>query len=180
MARPDPANDKGNGVDVTYSDLFGTKVAVAVVINKDHAKSFEQISNTLRSTSFVDRLIILTNANTMSGTKRSLLVDHRHVQDDRPDLLSKKYNNNEIHHDDSQRAILLAKSISLVLTLCCLSRFQPLLMLPPCISFNITPFLLISQALVSSLLHAYLTHKFFYGRSYIDERLGANGRGSAF
>ncbi|HEY6756072.1 MAG TPA: hypothetical protein VI037_01655 [Nitrososphaera sp.] len=113
LARPDPANDKGNGVDVTYSDLFGTKVAVAVVINKDHAKSFEQISNTLRSTSFVDRLIILTNANTMSGTKRSLLVNIDTCKMIDLIYFSKKYNNNEIHHDDSQRAILLAKSMSL-------------------------------------------------------------------
>ena len=107
LARPDPANDKGNGVDVTYSDLFGTKVAVAVVINKDHAKSFEQISNTLRSTSFVDRLIILTNANTMSGTKRSLLVNIDTCKMIDLIYFSKKYNNNEIHHDDSQRQFSL-------------------------------------------------------------------------
>jgi hypothetical protein len=113
LARPDPANGKGNGVDVIYSDLYGTKVAVAVVINKDHAKSFEQISNTLRSTSFVDRLIILTNANTTSGTKRSLLVNIDMCKMIDLIYFSNKYNNNEIHHDDSQRAILLAKSMSL-------------------------------------------------------------------
>ena len=113
LARPDPTNGKGNGVDVIYSDLYGTKVAVAVVINKDHAKSFEQISNTLRSTSFVDRLIILTNANTTSGTKRSLLVNIDMCKMIDLIYFSNKYNNNEIHHDDSQRAILLAKSMSL-------------------------------------------------------------------
>jgi hypothetical protein len=113
LARPDPANGKGNGVDVIYSDLYGTKVAVAVVINKDHARSFEQISNTLRSTSFVDRLIILTNANTTSGTKRSLLVNIDMCKMIDLIYFSNKYNNNEIHHDDSQRAILLAKSMSL-------------------------------------------------------------------
>jgi hypothetical protein len=113
LARPDPTNGKGNGVDVIYSDLYGTKVAVAVVINKDHAKSFEQISNTLRSTSFVDRLIILTNANTTSGTKGSLLVNIDMCKMIDLIYFSNKYNNNEIHHDDSQRAILLAKSMSL-------------------------------------------------------------------
>ena len=114
LARPDQANGKGNGVDVIYSDLYGTKVAVAVVINKDHAKSFEQISNTLRSsTSSVDRLIILTNANTTSGTKRSLLVNIDMCKMIDLIYFSNKYNNNEIHHDDSQRAILLAKSMSL-------------------------------------------------------------------
>jgi hypothetical protein len=113
LARPDPTNGKGNGVDVIYSDLYGTKVAVAVVINKDHAKSFEKISNTLRSTSFVDRLIILTNANTTSGTKGSLLVNIDMCKMIDLIYFSNKYNNNEIHHDDSQRAILLAKSMSL-------------------------------------------------------------------
>jgi hypothetical protein len=113
LARPDPTNGKGNGVDVIYSDLYGTKVAVAVVINKDHAKSFEQISNTLRSTSFVDRLIILTNANTTSSTKGSLLVNIDMCKMIDLIYFSNKYNNNEIHHDDSQRAILLAKSMSL-------------------------------------------------------------------
>ena len=113
VARPHPGNGEGNGIDVTYSDLYGTKVAVAVVINKDHTKSFEQISNTLKSTSFVDRLVILTNANTTSDTKRNLMVNI-----DRSKMIdliyfSNKYNNKDIHQDDSQRAILLAKSISL-------------------------------------------------------------------
>jgi hypothetical protein len=113
LARSDPTNGNGNGVDVIYSDLYGTKVAVAVVINKDHAKSFEQISNTLRSTSFVDRLIILTNANTTTGTKRSLLVNIDMCKMIDLIYFSNKYNNNEMHQDDSQRAILLAKSMSL-------------------------------------------------------------------
>jgi hypothetical protein len=113
LARSDPTNGKGNGVDAIYSDLYGTKVAVAVVINKDHAKSFEQISNTLRSTSFVDRLIILTNANTTTGTKRSLLVNIDMCKMIDLIYFSNKYNNNEMHQDDSQRAILLAKSMSL-------------------------------------------------------------------
>jgi hypothetical protein len=113
VARPHPANGEGNGIDVTYNDLYGTKVAVAVVINKDHTKSFEQISNTLKSTSFADRLIILTNANTTSGTKRSLLVNIDRCKMIDLIYFSNKYNNNQIQQDDSERAILLAKSISL-------------------------------------------------------------------
>jgi hypothetical protein len=113
VARPQAADGEGNGIDVTYNDLYGTKVAVAVIINKDHTKSFEQISNTLKSTSFVDRLIILTNANTTSGTKRSLLVNIDRCKMIDLIYFSNKYNNNQIHHDDSQRAILLAKSMSL-------------------------------------------------------------------
>lgn len=113
VATPHAVNGEGNGIDVTYSDLYGTKVAVAVVINKDHTKSFEQISNTLKSTSFVDRLVILTNANTTSGTKRSLLVNIDRCKMIDLIYFSNKYNNNEIHQDDSQRAILLAKSMNL-------------------------------------------------------------------
>jgi hypothetical protein len=113
VARPHAANGQGNGIDVTYSDLYGTKVAVAVVINKDHTKSFEQISNTLKSTTLVDRLVILTNANTTSGSKRSLLVNIDRCKMIDLIYFSNKYNNNEIHHDDSQRAILLAKSMCL-------------------------------------------------------------------
>jgi hypothetical protein len=113
VARPHAANGEGNGIDVTYNDLYGTKVAVAVIINKDHTKSFEQISNTLKSTSFVDRLIILTNANTTSGTKRGLLVNIDRCKMIDLIYFSNKYNNNQVHQDDSQRAILLAKSMSL-------------------------------------------------------------------
>jgi hypothetical protein len=113
VARPEAANGEGNGIDVTYNDLYGTKVAVAVIINKDHTKSFEQISNTLRSTSFADRLIILTNANTTSDTKRGFLVNIDRCKMIDLIYFSHKYNNNQIHHDDSQRAILLAKSMSL-------------------------------------------------------------------
>lgn len=113
VARPHVANGEGNGIDVIYSDLYGTKVAVAVVINKDHAKSFEQISNTLKSTSFVDRLVILTNANTTSGSKRGLLVNIDRCKMIDLIYFSNKYNNNEVQQDDSQRAILLAKSMNL-------------------------------------------------------------------
>lgn len=35
VARPQAADGEGNGIDVTYNDLYGTKVAVAVIINKD-------------------------------------------------------------------------------------------------------------------------------------------------
>lgn len=113
VARPQAAESKGNGIDVIFSDPYGTKVAVAVVINKDHAKSFEQISNTLKSTGFVDKLVILTNANTGGGTNGSTVINIDRCKI--IDLLyfSNKYKNNEIMHDDSERAMLLAKSIRL-------------------------------------------------------------------
>ncbi|MEP0826431.1 MAG: hypothetical protein HRF40_13185 [Nitrososphaera sp.] len=113
VARPHSTDAKGNGIDVMYSDPYGTKVAVAVVINKDHAKSFEQISNTLKSTGFVDKLVILTNANTTGGTNGSMLVNIDRCKMIDLIYFSNKYKNNEMQQDDSQRAILLAKSIRL-------------------------------------------------------------------
>jgi hypothetical protein len=107
------AKGNGNGIDVMFSDPYGTKVAVAVVINKDHAKSFEQISNTLKSTGFVDKLVILTNANTTGGTNGSTLVNIDRCKMIDLIYFSNKYKNNEMQQDDSQRAILLAKSIRL-------------------------------------------------------------------
>lgn len=111
VARPQSSESKGNGIDVIFSDPYGTKVAIAVVINKDHAKSFEQISNTLKSTGFVDRLVILTNANTSGGANGSTVINIDRSK--MIDLLyfSNKYKNNEILDEDSQRAIMLAKSI---------------------------------------------------------------------
>lgn len=113
VARPQSSESKGNGIDVIFSDPYGTKVAIAVVINKDHAKSFEQISNTLKSTGFVDKLVILTNANTSGGTNGSTVVNIDRSK--MIDLLyfSNKYKNNDMLDDDSQRALMLAKSIRL-------------------------------------------------------------------
>ncbi len=113
VARPQAAESKGNGIDIIFSDPYGTKVAIAVVINKDHAKSFEQISNTLKSTGFVDKLVILTNANTSGGSDGSTVINIDRSK--MIDLLyfSNKYKNNEMLDDDSQRAIMLAKSIRL-------------------------------------------------------------------
>lgn len=113
VARPLAAEGKGNGVDVIFSDPYGTKVAVAVVINKEHARSFEQISNTLKSTGFVDKLIILTNANTAGGAGGSTVVNIDRCKMIDLIYFSNKYQNHEMVQDDSERALLLAKSIRL-------------------------------------------------------------------
>jgi hypothetical protein len=113
VARPQSADGKGNGVDVIFNDPYGTRVAVAVVINKDHAKSFEQISNTLKSAGFVDKLVILTNANTTSGSNGNTVINIDRCKMIDLIYFSNKYKNNEIMQDDSQRALLLAKSIRL-------------------------------------------------------------------
>ncbi len=113
VARPQTADGKGNGVDIIFSDQYGTRVAIAVVINRDHTRSFEQISNTLKSTGFVDKLVILTNANTASGSNGNMIVNIDRCKMIDLIYFSNKYKNNEILQDDSQRALLLAKSIRL-------------------------------------------------------------------
>lgn len=109
VAKPQKAN--GHGFDVMFSDPYGTKVAVAIVINQDHAKSFEQISNTLKTTGFVDKLVILTNANTSAGTNGSAVVTMDRCKMIDLIYFSNKYKNSELMEDDSQRALMLAKSI---------------------------------------------------------------------
>lgn len=109
VAKPQKAN--GHAVDIMFSDPYGTKVAVAVVINKDHSKSFEQISNTLKTTGFVDKLVILTNANTTAGTNGSTVVAMDRCKMIDLIYFSNKYKNSELVEDDSQRALMLAKSI---------------------------------------------------------------------
>jgi hypothetical protein len=113
VARPQSADGKGNGIDIIFSDPYGTNVAVAVVINRDHAKSFEQISNTLKSTGFVDKLVILTNANTTAGANGSTVVNIDRCKMIDLIYFSSKYKKNEMQQDDSQRALMLAKSIRL-------------------------------------------------------------------
>lgn len=111
VAKPQKTN--GSGFDVMFSDPYGTKVAVAIFINQDHAKSFEQISNTLKTTGFVDKLVILTNANTSAGTNGSAVVTMDRCKMIDLIYFSNKYKNSELMEDDSQRALMLAKSIRL-------------------------------------------------------------------
>jgi hypothetical protein len=57
--------------------------------------------------------VILTNANTSGGTNGSMVINIDRCKI--IDLLyfSDKYKNNDIMQDDSQRALMLAKSIRL-------------------------------------------------------------------
>jgi hypothetical protein len=115
VAKLENTNGKSTGIDLIYNDPTGTKIAVAVVLNKDHRKSFEQISNTIKSLGSADKLVILTDSNRYSGTNETSVVNI-----DRSKMIdliyfSSKYKNNEMMHDDDdlQRALMLAKSIKL-------------------------------------------------------------------
>jgi hypothetical protein len=113
VAKLEELNEKSSGIDLIYNDPGGTKVAVAVVINKDRMKSFDQISDRIRSTVSADKFIILTNINRYDTTNKANVVkiDSRKMID--LIYFSGKYRNNEIMFDDSQRALMLAKSIKL-------------------------------------------------------------------
>ena len=113
VAKFESTNGRATGIDVIYNDPAGTKVAVAVVINKDHTKSFDQISNTVKSIGFADKLLILTNANTNSRTDGMTVVNIDRCKMTDLIYFSSKYKNNEILHDDLHRVLLLAKSIKL-------------------------------------------------------------------
>ncbi|HEY5631250.1 MAG TPA: hypothetical protein VIR31_03915, partial [Nitrososphaeraceae archaeon] len=114
VAKLEDTNGKSNGIDVIYNDPAGTKIAVAVVINKDHRKSFEHISDNVKSSCSADKLVILTNSIRPSETNETSVVniDRRKMID--LIYFSSKYKNNEMMLDDDlQRALMLAKSIKL-------------------------------------------------------------------
>ncbi|MFQ5969872.1 MAG: hypothetical protein ACE5J2_05215 [Nitrososphaerales archaeon] len=114
VSKPDPQNGHGkeNGIiiDSIYNDSSGSKVAVAVVINKDHGKSIEQIART--NGLGVDRFVVLTNAHTecSDGTTVVNMDKCKMI-----DLIyfNHKYKNEDIVDSDSDRALMLAKSMLL-------------------------------------------------------------------
>ncbi len=103
----------GNSVDVVYNDNYGTKVAVAVVVNKDHSKALAQISSAAKSLSLVDRLVVLTNTGTAVGENGTTVVNM-----DKGKLIdliyfNDKFKNEELLKDDLEKAVVLAKSMKL-------------------------------------------------------------------
>ena len=103
----------GNSIDVVYNDNYGTKVAVAVVVNKDHSKALAQISSAAKSLSLVDRLVVLTNTGTAVGENGTTVVNM-----DKGKLIdliyfNDKFKNEELLKDDLDKAVVLAKSMKL-------------------------------------------------------------------
>jgi hypothetical protein len=108
--QPDGHKKNGIGVDAVYSDSSGSKVAIAVVINKDHGKSIEKISET--NGLAVDKFVVLTNAHTEGGSGTTVVnVDRCKMID--LIYFNQKYKNEDIVESDSDRALLLAKSMLL-------------------------------------------------------------------
>jgi hypothetical protein len=103
----------GNNIDLVYNDNYGTKIAVAVVVNKDHSKALAQISSAAKSLSLVDRLVVLTNTGTAVGENGTTVVNM-----DKGKLIdliyfNDKFKNEELLKDDLEKAVVLAKSMKL-------------------------------------------------------------------
>jgi len=103
----------GNNIDVVYNDNYGTKIAVAVVVNKDHSKALAQISSAAKSLSLVDKLVVLTNSGTAVGENGTTVVNM-----DKGKLIdliyfNDKFKNEELLKDDLDKAVVLAKSMKL-------------------------------------------------------------------
>jgi hypothetical protein len=113
-------NVVGEGIDITYNDSYGSKIAVSVVIKDEPMKTQTQISNASKSLNIVDKLVVLIgNTNrTFGGTSRNgndvttiVNMDNTKIVD--LIYFNKKYKKQEILDDDLERAITLARSIKL-------------------------------------------------------------------
>ncbi|MDW0148506.1 MAG: hypothetical protein QOK59_07475 [Nitrososphaeraceae archaeon] len=110
----------GEGIDITYNDSYGSKIAVSVVIKDEPIKTQAQISNASKSLNIVDRLVVLTGSTNriFGGTTRNgndvttiVNMDNSKIVD--LIYFNKKYKMQEILDDDLERAITLARSIKL-------------------------------------------------------------------
>ena len=110
----------GEGIDITYNDSYGSKIAVSVVIKDEPIKTQAQITNASKSLNIVDKLVVLTgNTNRIfGGTSRNgndvttiVNMDNTKIVD--LIYFNKKYKMREILDDDLERAITLARSIKL-------------------------------------------------------------------
>jgi len=99
--------------DIVYSDSSGSRVAVSVIMSKDHVKNFEQIANTVKTSSIVDKLLILTNsyANGVGNGATVVNIDRSKMID--LIYFNGKYEKDDIFEEDKKRALLLARSIKL-------------------------------------------------------------------
>ncbi len=113
VSKPEQPNGHANNgisVDAVYNDSTGNKVAVAVVINKDHGKSIEKISQA--NGLGVDKFVVLTNART-EGSSGTTIVNMDRCKMIDLIYFNQKYKNEDIAESDSDRALMLAKAMLL-------------------------------------------------------------------
>ncbi|MGI9565841.1 MAG: hypothetical protein ACR2LL_02355 [Nitrosopumilus sp.] len=99
-------------LDAIYTDQYGTKIGVAVVLSKDHNKNSISIQNILKASAFVDKLLIFTNTDVPKNPQATIInIDKSKIVD----LLyfSDRYNDNKILEPESEKIYALAKTISI-------------------------------------------------------------------
>ncbi|MEM4378233.1 MAG: hypothetical protein QXX85_04520 [Candidatus Nitrosotenuis sp.] len=99
--------------DVVYSDPYGTKIGITVVMDSNHTKNFETISNVVKSSAFVDKLVILTNTNIPQSSQATIVnVDKSKLID----LLyfNTKYTEHKLEGPESEKVKMLAKTICVI------------------------------------------------------------------
>jgi hypothetical protein len=113
-------NSIGEGVDITYNDSYGSKIAVSVVIKEEASKTQAKISNAAKSLNIVDRLVVLTGdtnrifrGSSRNGNNVTSIVNMDNAKIVDLMFFNNKYKNQEILNDDLERAITLARSIKL-------------------------------------------------------------------
>ena len=113
-------NSIGEGVDITYNDSYGSKIAVSVVIKEEASKTQAKISNASKSLNIVDRLVVLTGdtnrifgGSSRNGNNVATIVNMDNAKIVDLIYFNNKYKNQEILNDDLERAITLARSIKL-------------------------------------------------------------------
>ena len=113
-------NSIGEGVDITYNDSYGSKIAVSVVIKEEASKTQAKISNAAKSLNIVDRLVVLTGdtnrifgGSSRNGNNVTNIVNMDNAKIVDLVYFNNKYKNQEILNDDLERAITLARSIKL-------------------------------------------------------------------
>jgi hypothetical protein len=113
-------NSIGEGVDITYNDSYGSKIAVSVVIKEEASKTQAKISNASKSLNIVDRLVVLTGdtnrmfgGSSRNGNNVTTIVNMDNAKIVDLMFFNNKYKNQEILNDDLERAITLARSIKL-------------------------------------------------------------------
>jgi len=100
-------------LDAIYTDQYGTKIGIAVIMNKNHDKNATSIQNVLKASAFVDKLLIFTNTNVPKTPQATIININKSKM---VDLLyfSNRYSDNKILGPESEKIHTLAKAISII------------------------------------------------------------------
>ena len=107
-----PENSK-RMLDAIYTNQYGTKIGIAVVMDKDHNKNSTSIQNILKASAIVDKLLILTNTNVPKNPQATIInIDKSKIVD----LLyfSNRYADNNILEPENEKIHTLAETISII------------------------------------------------------------------